>query len=153
LSSLGQHIAKRYMLYQAHAILVNPPEVEHIFCDRKPVLRSAPIHREEASIDYRIQNCIQEIQTNISCSGLSIAQLSDISYLSGSRLSHLFKAELGISIRQFVLWKRIQLAVSKSNDGHSLSTSAHYAGFSDSSHFTKVFSAMFGSSPFSALKS
>lgn len=152
LSPLGQHIAKCYQLYQAEEILVNPPGVEDIFCNRKPILPSAPAHREEASIDYRIRNCIQEIQTNISCSALSITQLSDISYLSESRLSHLFKEELGISIRQFVLWKKIQLAVSKSTDGHSLSTSAHYAGFSDSSHFTKVFSAMFGSSPFCALK-
>src|SRR5690606_14255044 len=99
------------------------------------------------NVDFRIQNCLQEIHNNLNRSELSIKQLSEISYLSESRLSHLFKAQLGTSIRQFILWNKVKLAVLTAKEGCSLSTSAHAAGFTDSSHFTKVFANMFGTNP------
>jgi len=46
----------------------------------------------------------------------------------------------------------MKLAVLTAKGGCSLSTSAHAAGFADSSHFTKAFVNMFGTNPWPALK-
>jgi len=60
---------------------------------------------------------------------------------------------MNISIRQYILWKKIEIAATKSQTGHSLTESAHYAGFTDSSHFIKTFKKMFGVRPSFAMKS
>jgi AraC-like DNA-binding protein len=83
---------------------------------------------------------------------LTVSKLSSASFLSESRLAHLFKKQLGISVHQCILWKKILLAVLKSREGYSLTECAHYVGFSDSSHFNKVFYKMFGVNPFFVLK-
>jgi AraC-like DNA-binding protein len=155
LSPVGQYVFNRYQLYQEQDILVNPPDIEHLFSDFKSQnsLSSAADLNGLRTIDPRIQNCLQQIRANPNCTELSVKQLSEISFLSEGRLSHLFKQQLGVSIRQFILWHRIGLAVSKSNEGHSLTTAALCAGFSDSSHFTRAFLDMFGCSPFRTLKS
>jgi AraC-like DNA-binding protein len=155
LSPIGQYILNRYQLYPGQDILVNPPDIEHLFSDFKSLssMNSETGMKRFRKIDPRIQNCLQQIRSNPNCAELSIKQLGEVSFLSEGRLSHLFKQQLGVSIRQFILWNRIGLAVSKSNEGHSLTTAALYAGFSDSSHFTRAFSDMFGSSPFHTLKS
>ncbi len=154
LSALGQYVSIQYGLTHEKNILVNHPDVASLFGKQRPILLSKTMHlNKEVKMDFRIQKCMQEIHNNLNCSELSIRHLSEISYLSESRLSHLFQEQVGISIRQFILWNKMRLAVSKTTDGHSLSTSAHYAGFADSSHFTKVFHHMFGSNPWYALKS
>ena len=104
-----------------------------------------------SQIDFRISTCIQTISAN-SDDKLTLAQLSRTSFLSESRLAHLFKKQLGISVHQCILWKKILLAVLKSREGYSLTECAHYVGFSDSSHFNKVFYKMFGVNPFFVLK-
>jgi AraC-like DNA-binding protein len=60
---------------------------------------------------------------------------------------------MGISVHQCILWKKILLAVQRTREGYSLTEAAHDAGFSDSSHFNKVFNKMFGVNPFFVLKS
>jgi len=67
-------------------------------------------------------------------------------------LPGLFKKQLGISVHQCLLWKKIVLAALKSREGYSLTECAHYVGFSDSSHFNKVFYKMFGITPFFVFK-
>lgn len=153
LSSLGQYVSNRYRLHQRKGILVNQSDVGSLFGKLQPISSSETMRLAEGvDVDFRIQNCLQEIYNNLNRSELSIKQLSEVSYLSESRLSHLFKAQLGTSIRQFVLWNKIKLAVLMAKDGCSLSTSAHIAGFTDSPHFTKVFANMFGTNPWHALK-
>lgn len=146
LSPLGQYVSERYGLHQRTSVLVNQPDVGSILSPETTCLAQG------VKLDFRIQNCLREIHNKLNRSELSIKQLSEISYLSESRLSHLFKAQLGTSIRQFVLWSKIKLAVLTAKKGCSLSTSAHAAGFTDSSHFTRVFANMFGINPWPALK-
>lgn len=83
---------------------------------------------------------------------LTIKQLSRICCLSAGRLSHLFKEQTGISVRQYILWKKVCLAASEVMAGQSLTSAAHHAGFFDSAHFHRVFSHMFGVNPFLGLK-
>ena len=67
--------------------------------------------------------------------------------LSPDRLTHLFRQEIGIPIRRFVLWQKLRLAASAACDGKSLTDAAQYGGFTDSAHFTHSFQKLFGITP------
>lgn len=74
--------------------------------------------------------------------------LCKLTKLSSGRLSHLFKAEAGISIKRYLLWCKLKEAISSyltQQNGmlaHSLD-----AGFYDQPHFIKSFRSMLGVSP------
>ncbi len=54
---------------------------------------------------------------------------------------------MGIPIRRYVLWERLLLAIQQLTGGVTLTEAAHWAGFSDSAHFSRTFTRMFGLSP------
>ncbi|MDD2684539.1 MAG: AraC family transcriptional regulator [Gallionella sp.] len=65
--------------------------------------------------------------------------------LSPERTRHLFMQEAGVSFSQFLMWKRIKLAiVYVVRDGVSLTEAASRAGFSDQAHFCRLFKRTFG---------
>lgn len=148
LSALGQYFAIRYRLKNCKKVLVNLPEISCFSQDFNILEKEYP----RKIVDERIDACLQEIHQKLSFSRLSVKHLSQVSYLSESRLSHLFKEQIGISIRQYILWNKIRLAVAKSAEGQSLTSAAHLAGFTDSAHFSRTFSMMFGSTPSFALQ-
>ncbi len=82
----------------------------------------------------------------------SIDELAQVVNLSSSRLAHLFKQEVGIPIRRYLLWQRLLAASIMGSSGMSLTQAAHQAGFTDSSHFTRTFKSMFGLHPSSIIK-
>ncbi|MCY1024035.1 helix-turn-helix transcriptional regulator [Pyxidicoccus sp. MSG2] len=67
--------------------------------------------------------------------------------ISPSRLSHLFASQLGIPLRPYVLWLRLQRAAAALREGLTLTEAAHRAGFADGAHLTRVFRRMFGIRP------
>lgn len=67
--------------------------------------------------------------------------------ISGSRLGHLFSDEFGLPFRAFVRWARLAAAIECARAGGTLTDAAHAAGFSDSSHLTRVCHEMFGLRP------
>lgn len=67
--------------------------------------------------------------------------------LSASRLQHLFREELGITLTDYVRWQRIKRAGLSLQHGYSLTEAAHAGGFADSAHFSRTFRAMFGLPP------
>lgn len=67
--------------------------------------------------------------------------------ISESRLAHLFASDLGLTFRAYVRWLRLQRAVVAIAGGASLTEAAHTAGFSDSSHLTRVCRRAFGAAP------
>jgi AraC-like DNA-binding protein len=72
--------------------------------------------------------------------------------LSEGRLAHLFKEQLGIPIRRYLLWLRLVHAIENLSENVSLTTAAHNAGFADSAHFTRTFRRMFGVTPSALFK-
>jgi AraC family transcriptional regulator len=64
--------------------------------------------------------------------------------LSPSRARHLFVDQTGLPFRTYLLWLRLMRAVELFSTGSSLTSAAHGAGFSDSSHFSRTFRRMFG---------
>lgn len=81
-----------------------------------------------------------------------IKEAASAAGISPSRLTHLFTQQVGIPFRKFVLWLRLRRVVESVSQGENLTSSAHSAGFSDSSHLSRVFRENFGLSP-SALTS
>lgn len=67
--------------------------------------------------------------------------------LSPSRLSHVFSAEVGASLRTYVRWLRLRLAATSLARGASLTEAAHDAGFVDGPHMTHTFRDTFGLAP------
>ena len=66
--------------------------------------------------------------------------------LSESRLTHLFKEQVGIPIRRYLLWLRLSDALMELSKGGSFTDAAHYAGFSDAAHLSRTYRKMYGNS-------
>lgn len=101
--------------------------------------------------DVRIGKVITHIKSNLD-RPFNFHDLKEIACLSESRLIHLFKKEIGIPIRKYVLWWRLHQAIKLYLTGQTLTQSAHLAGFSDVAHLNRTFVSMFGLNPSQILK-
>jgi AraC-like DNA-binding protein len=77
----------------------------------------------------------------------SLRTLAGISGLSQSRFMHVFTESMGVPLRPYVLWLRLQRACCDLMGGASVTTAAHNAGFSDAAHLTRTFRRMLGMTP------
>jgi AraC-like DNA-binding protein len=96
--------------------------------------------------DKRIQDVVEFISKNIDQNNDS-ETLAEVACLSESRLLHLFKEEMGLPIRNYILWLRLQIVIELILEGDSLTTASYKAGFSDQAHMTRTFSRMIGVPP------
>jgi len=78
---------------------------------------------------------------------LSLQHLAKIAGLSTSRFVHVFTESVGVSLRPYILWLRLQRASGELMRGVSVTEAAHSAGFSDAAHMTRTFRRMLGTSP------
>lgn len=78
---------------------------------------------------------------------LSLQNLAKIAGLSPSRFVHVFTESVGVPLRPYILWLRLQRACGELMRGVSLTEGAHCAGFSDAAHMTRTFRRMLGTSP------
>lgn len=92
---------------------------------------------EMSPIDARLQPVLDYLQKELPTNP-PIADLAEMACLSQSRLMHLFKQQLGLPIRQFLLWKKLESAAKLHAQGLSLSDVAAEAGFYDQAHFTRT---------------
>jgi AraC-like DNA-binding protein len=82
-----------------------------------------------------------------------LATLATEAHLSPSRLSHLFRAEVGLPVRSYRRWARFLLAADALRTGATLSDAAHSAGFADAAHLHRTFRDQFGLRPRELLRS
>ncbi|MEG0440117.1 MAG: AraC family transcriptional regulator [Solibacillus sp.] len=97
-------------------------------------------------LDSRIQQVIDFIG-NAQFEEMTIKQLSEHIFLSESRLSHLFKAEMGISLTSFLVHEKLLRAFKLIFTGMKMTDAAIEAGFYSSSHFTRSARDKLGMSP------
>lgn len=108
--------------------------------------RLVPRNSGLASMDQRVRQALDYLQSQpIKC--ITASELSSAVHLSESRLAHLFKQQVGIPVRRYLMWLRLMDAIEWAFAGHSLTDAAAHAGFSDSAHFSRTFQAMFGLQP------
>lgn len=101
--------------------------------------------------DERIERLVLYIDAHID-QPITTKDLMQVANLSESRLLHLFKQEMGLPIRNYILWQKIQRAFKYVLAGNSLTEAAYYAGFSDQAHLTRTFVKTIGLPPSEVIK-
>lgn len=98
------------------------------------------------TLDNRCEDVINIIKRNPLIQ-LTIPPLAKQVFLSESRLSHLFKVEVGISLSSYLVHEKIRKAFRLIFEGNTLTDAAIEAGFSISSHFFRCVREKLGMSP------
>lgn len=114
------------------------------------------IKRIEITTEYdkRISATINYLNNNDLEYGLMIKTLQKVTNLSESRLSHLFKTNLGISLKKYLIWTKLKSTIKQHlNTQDDLFSSLISSGFYDQPHFSKNFKAMLGVKPSKAYNS
>lgn len=149
-TDIGERIVKRYGLKHRDLVVFDAFGAERL---KEEYSLSALYHEAylphplSGRIDVRIRRCLNDIEMVSIHTPITVAGLAEKSFLSESRLAHLFREQLGISVHQYILWKRIETALMKWQEGYSFTECAYFAGFSDSSHFNRVVRKTFGIPP------
>jgi AraC-like DNA-binding protein len=92
--------------------------------------------------DERILRAVKYVNEHLSAP-ITLKQVAGVAYLSPSRFRHLFAEEVGMGLRQYVLWRRFVSVWERRMNGESLSAAAHSAGFADSAHLARTCRRMF----------
>jgi AraC-like DNA-binding protein len=100
------------------------------------------------AIDPRVSSVVRMLRARHGDLGnTSLAHLASAARLSPSRFGHLFTASIGLPLRRYVLWLRLQRAVAGLAAGQSVTDAAHLAGFADAAHLSRTFRRMLGCPP------
>jgi len=78
---------------------------------------------------------------------MSIEDAAAMAFLSPSRFAHLFKQQVGLPFRRYMLWRKLARAMLIIGRERTISTAAHEADFADAAHLTRTFYQMFGIPP------
>ena len=99
-------------------------------------------------LDPRVQAVVTQVRRRLATGeDLSLKALASIAGLSPSRFMHLFSESLGVPLRPYILWLRLQRGACELIGGASVSAAAHRAGFADAAHLTRTFRRMLGATP------
>src|SRR5262249_5511090 len=99
-------------------------------------------------IHPRVNRVLKYLRKKLGISDdFSLKTLAGISGLSQSHFMHVFTESVGVPLRSYILWLRLQRAACDLIDGSSLTSAAHSAGFSDGAHLTRTFRRMLGLTP------
>lgn len=96
--------------------------------------------------DSRIKDAYAYIDLHIG-SDITVASIADAFCMSESRFSHLFRKEAGMSVANYLIFRKLYFTYLGLMKGKNITTAALDAGFSDSSHFATTNKRMFGLSP------
>jgi AraC-like DNA-binding protein len=115
-------------------------------CWRDSLRALLPDLPDEAQVDKRIGAVLDHLRGAPSPPP-SVTELARLVHLSESRLQHVFREQVGVPIRRYLLWHRYLTAMRHLADGASATDAAHAAGFADSAHFTRTARTMNGFTP------
>jgi AraC-like DNA-binding protein len=116
---------------------VEPWVTETLLRDRRP-----------PPLDHRIKRVLKILPSRLAeAESVSLEAIAATVGLSPSRFMHLFTDAIGVPLRPYVLWLRLQYGASELARGASVADAAHAAGFADAAHFTRTFRRMLGATP------
>lgn len=95
-------------------------------------------------LDPRIEYAVEAVCALPSDPASSVVTLARRTELSTSRLSHLFRDQLGIAIRSFRAWKRVRNSMELTVGEPILLNAALDAGYADESHYSRSMRRYFG---------
>lgn len=101
--------------------------------------------------EERINTCLQILENEDIEYSEIFKVLTGSVFLSESRLSHLFKKHIGISVKKYYVWAKLKKVVPLLlNEEVNHSQASLAAGFYDQAHFSKAFKNTLGMKPSSA---
>jgi AraC-like DNA-binding protein len=104
--------------------------------------------RRPVAIDSRVQDVLTYLRRHLGASeGFSLPKLAALAGLSQSRFMHVFTESLGVPLRPYIRWLRVQRAACELMAGANVAMAAHRAGFADAAHLTRTFRRMLGTTP------
>ena len=101
---------------------------------------------EDIQYDKTIEGVLKYINSNLE-NDLSIDTIASEFFISKYYLMRKFKNQIGSSIHNYVVQKRLILARSLISDGLSMSSVCSRCGFNDYSSFVRAFKKVYGVSP------
>ncbi len=94
-------------------------------------------------LDRRVQAALSRIAEHLP-GPVPAADIAEAAHLSTSQLHRRFQSDLAVTLRGWVLWQRLRRALMHHLRGHSLTDSAHAAGFADLAHLSRSLRRMLG---------
>ncbi|MDO5737971.1 MAG: helix-turn-helix transcriptional regulator [Eubacteriales bacterium] len=104
---------------------------------REILTRLGLCHIQTNLRDERIVQLVEAIKSG-ELLNLEVVDIAKQMHLSASRLSHLFKAETGMNLKNYLLMMQVKQVFILVNNGQSITEAALNAGFYDSTHLCKV---------------
>jgi AraC family transcriptional regulator len=115
--------------------------------NRYAVRRYAPVAYRGGLPGYRLRRVLDYIGDNLA-EDLSLGQLAAVVNMSPHYFAELFKKSTGQTPHQYILLRRIERAKNKIADANgSIIEAGIEVGFSNPSHFSRVFRKLVGTSP------
>lgn len=97
-------------------------------------------------LDPRIASVLQRIRETEDLR-LPLEAAAETVHLSPGRFAHLFKDELGLPFRRYMLWRKVTRAMLAMGKERTIAAAAQRGDFSDAAHLTRTFAQMFGITP------
>src|SRR3954468_23036476 len=97
-------------------------------------------------LDSRITAVLRNIRQSDDLR-VSLEQAAKLVHLSPGRFAHLFKDQLGLPFRRYMLWRKLTRAMLSIGRQSTIAEAAQAADFADAAHLTRTFHQMFGIPP------
>jgi AraC family transcriptional regulator, arabinose operon regulatory protein len=98
-------------------------------------------------LDLRVARILDCLEGEVACSLKELAAMVRLSY---KRVSLLFAQNVGLPLKSYMLWKKLQryeFLAGQAGRTKSITELAHAAGFVDSAHLCRTFQEVFGAPP------
>lgn len=126
-------------------------ESKHIFQEIKQFSQNNDL---KTSTDTRVQQCISIIENEDVEYSTLINSLTSNIFLSESRISHLFKEHIGVSLKKYLVWSNLKKAIqSYLQEENNLTEASLQHGFFDQAHLSNAFKNVLGVRPSKAYNS
>ena len=161
-SRLAERIQSRYLQNRASASIpcaeLPPAEVLNTLPDElivqyaEAVLAQLGLSSEPGSMaDERVSQVVENIISG-QWLEMSVREIAARVYLSESRLTHLFKENAGISLKSYLVIRRLEKAYRFITSGGRMTRAAHESGFASSAHLAYTCKKLTGISVSEVLK-
>ena len=116
--------------------------------DADDLWRSVLQRRSTLIVDERVRAAMFCLSRSSVDYGGMLSEIVAVTHLSASRISHLFKTEVGISLKKYLVWCRLKRAFHVLlTEDTTLREAAHAADFYDQAHLSRAFKSMLGIPP------
>ncbi len=118
--------------------------IVHELCSQSTTYRKQNNHKHSV----QIYNDITDYIVYHACENIRVSQIAEYFGYNEKYLSTFFKKQSGISLKQFMIQTKIDVAKAELTDtNHSISQIAYNVGFNDTHNFTNCFKKITGLSP------